>query len=34
MEDTGYTVIHFGLQDDWLQIIKRYPSIFGGFNPA
>ncbi len=34
MENTGYTVIHFGLQDDWLQIIKRYPSIFGGFNPA
>lgn len=29
MEDTGYTVIRFPLEDDWDQIIKRYPSIFG-----
>lgn len=30
MEDTGYTVIRFSIKDDWNQIIKRYPSIFGG----
>jgi very-short-patch-repair endonuclease len=30
MEDTGYTVIRFSLIEDWEQIIKRYPSIFGG----
>jgi len=30
MEDTGYTVIRFALQEDWEGIIKRYPSIFGG----
>jgi len=30
MEDTGYTVIRFSIKDDWDQIIKRYPSIFGG----
>jgi len=31
MEDTGYTVIRFSIKDDWDQIIKRYPSIFGGY---
>mgnify|MGYP000919100567 CR=1 FL=1 len=30
MEDTGYTVIRFSIQDNWGQIVKRYPSIFGG----
>ncbi|MHC1770190.1 MAG: DEAD/DEAH box helicase [Flexilinea sp.] len=30
MEDTGYTVIRFSIKDDWDQLIKRYPSIFGG----
>jgi hypothetical protein len=30
MEDTGYTIIRFTLQDDWPEIIKKYHSIFGG----
>jgi very-short-patch-repair endonuclease len=30
MEDAGYTVIRFSIKDDWDQLIKRYPSIFGG----
>jgi hypothetical protein len=30
MEDEyGIVVIRFGHQDDWQQIIARYPSIFG-----
>jgi very-short-patch-repair endonuclease len=29
MEDSGYTVIHFGLLSDWTDIFERYPSIFG-----
>lgn len=29
MEDSGYTVIRFGLLDDWQKIFSRYPNIFG-----
>lgn len=29
MEDTGYTVIRFGLHDSWDSIFAKYPSIFG-----
>lgn len=30
MEDTGYTVIRFSITEDWTEILKKYPSIFGG----
>jgi very-short-patch-repair endonuclease len=29
MEDTGYTVIRFSVNEDWEKIIARYPSVFG-----
>lgn len=29
MEDIGYSVIRFGLLEDWEQILKKYPNIFG-----
>jgi very-short-patch-repair endonuclease len=29
MEDTGYSVIRFGANDDWDAIIRRTPSVFG-----
>jgi len=29
MEDSGYTVIRFTLKNDWIDMIHRYPSIFG-----
>ncbi|MBL8150121.1 MAG: DEAD/DEAH box helicase [Blastocatellia bacterium] len=29
MEDSGYMVLRFGLEDDWQAIINKYPSIFG-----
>jgi ATP-dependent helicase YprA (DUF1998 family)/very-short-patch-repair endonuclease len=29
MEDLGWTVIRFGHRDDWGEIVKRYPNIFG-----
>jgi hypothetical protein len=29
MEDFGYTVIRFGHDDDWTEIINRYPHVFG-----
>ena len=29
MEDQSYTVIRFGYEDDWDDIISRYPYIFG-----
>jgi ATP-dependent helicase YprA (DUF1998 family)/very-short-patch-repair endonuclease len=29
MEDIGYTVIRFGLFDDWNKVIGKYPNIFG-----
>ncbi|WP_058307349.1 DEAD/DEAH box helicase [Gracilibacillus massiliensis] len=30
LEDLGYTVIRFGHQDDWAEIVERYSYIFGG----
>jgi len=32
MEDQGYTVIRFGLEGDWDDIISGYPSIFGSLS--
>jgi len=29
LEDLGYTVIRFGHQDDWQQIIGKFPHVFG-----
>ena len=29
MEDYGYTVLRFHHEDDWLEIIKKYPHVFG-----
>jgi len=29
MEDKGYTVIRFKADEDWIEIIKQYPNIFG-----
>lgn len=29
LEDAGYLVIRFGAKDDWVQIISRYPHVFG-----
>jgi very-short-patch-repair endonuclease len=29
MEDSGYTVIRFGLLESWEVVIAKYPSIFG-----
>jgi very-short-patch-repair endonuclease len=29
MEDIGWTVIRFNVSEDWDQIIRRYPNIFG-----
>jgi very-short-patch-repair endonuclease len=29
MEDTGYTVIRFGLLESWDKVIEKYPSVFG-----
>jgi very-short-patch-repair endonuclease len=29
MEDTGYTVIRFGVKDDWDSIIAKNPHVFG-----
>ena len=28
MEDGGYTVIRFGIEDDWGSIVGKYPNIF------
>jgi len=30
MEDMGYTVIRFGVLDDWDQVVEKYPHVFGG----
>lgn len=30
MEDRGYVVIRFGMNDDWGSIVEKYPTIFGG----
>ena len=32
MEDLGYTVIRFGVMDDWAAILALYPSVFGQGN--
>ncbi len=29
MEDFGYTVIRFGNEDNWSEIVNRYPHVFG-----
>ena len=29
MEDFGYTVIRFGHEDNWAEIVNRYPHVFG-----
>jgi len=29
MEDQGYLVLRFGYQDDWINLIAKYPDIFG-----
>lgn len=29
MEDQGYMVIRFGHTDDWEEIVRRYPNVFG-----
>ena len=29
MEDRGFTVIRFGLEDDWDKIIAQFPYVFG-----
>jgi ATP-dependent helicase YprA (DUF1998 family) len=29
MEDTGYSVIRFGLLESWNKIIEKHPSVFG-----
>jgi very-short-patch-repair endonuclease len=30
MEDMGYTVVRFGLLEDWAQVVSKYPHVFGG----
>ncbi len=30
LEDEGYLVLRFGVQDDWAALLTRYPHIFGG----
>jgi very-short-patch-repair endonuclease len=32
MDDLGYTVIRFGHEEDWAEIIGRYPNVFGRFS--
>lgn len=29
MEDRGYRVIRFGMEDDWAVVVGKYPDIFG-----
>jgi len=29
MEDAGYTVLRFDVEEDWMPILKKYPEIFG-----
>lgn len=29
LEDHGYTVVRFGLRDDWVALVEQYPSVFG-----
>jgi len=30
MEDLGYTVVRFGILNDWEKVISKYPHVFGG----
>ncbi len=30
LEDLGYTVVRFGHRDDWEQVVRRHPDVFGG----
>jgi hypothetical protein len=30
MEDLGYVVIRFGHTQDWEEIVRNYPYVFGG----
>jgi very-short-patch-repair endonuclease len=32
LDDIGYSVVRFGLLDDWEQITRKYPSFFGGIS--
>jgi len=32
LEDAGYSVVRFGLEDDWDSILARYPEVFGVAN--
>lgn len=38
LEDLGYIVVRFGLEDDWGRVIAAYPNVFGmghgGSNPV
>lgn len=29
LEDSGYTVVRFGLRDDWAAILANFPDVFG-----
>lgn len=29
LEDLGYSIIRFHYNDDWLAVLRRYPSVFG-----
>lgn len=29
LRDLGYTVVRFGADEDWGDILRRYPSVFG-----
>lgn len=29
LEDCGYTVLRFGIEEDWESVIKQYPHVFG-----
>jgi very-short-patch-repair endonuclease len=29
MEDIGWTVLRFGMRDDWLAILRQHPGVFG-----
>jgi len=29
LQDLGFSVVRFGLRDDWTATVRRYPSVFG-----
>ncbi len=33
LEDLGYTVLRFGAREEWVDLIRRHPSIFGPMPP-